>query len=141
MVRNVDPLIRFKSKIFLDTLFLHKNSTLDPCWLWTAGRKDSGYATFDVNGKTVRAHKWYWEQLNGPVPIGFELDHLCKIRHCVNPEHLELVSHYENLLRSSNIMILNAKKTHCSNGHEYTLESTRLYQGRRYCKLCNNNLY
>lgn len=138
MTRNLDPLIRFKSKVFLDTL-LFPVPHLGPCWLWRAGRKDSGYATFDVEGVTFRAHKWYWEQINGPVPIGFELDHLCKIRHCVNPEHLELVSHYENVMRSSNIMAVHSRKTHCPSGHEYNLENTRLYQDRRYCKLCGNS--
>jgi len=69
------------------------------CWLWV-GATDRGYGKFYPHRKTVRAHRWLYEQLVGPVPAGMDLDHLCRVRACVNPDHLEVVTRSVNLARS-----------------------------------------
>lgn len=73
------------------------------CWLWTGYIKPNGYASFYPGGgrhvPKVYAHRWSYEAANEPIPEGLEIDHLCHVRHCVNPAHLELVTHRENLDR------------------------------------------
>jgi hypothetical protein len=70
------------------------------CWLWQGNiHPDKGYGIMRRGGLTRRAHRFFYETLVGPVPDGLELDHLCRVRHCVNPDHLEPVTHAENLRR------------------------------------------
>jgi hypothetical protein len=69
------------------------------CWFWRATRTRDGYGTFYFYGRSLSAHRWLYQQLIGPVPDGLVLDHLCRIRHCVNPQHLEPVTHRENVIR------------------------------------------
>ena len=68
------------------------------CWEWT-GSNDRGYGMFRLDGRTVRAHRWAWETLVGPIPRGLHLDHLCRNPPCVNPDHLEPVTQPENIRR------------------------------------------
>jgi IS5 family transposase len=106
----VPVLDRFVDKILLD----------DECWEWTGG-KTLGYGTFWVaKGTRVKAHRFAYEWLVGPVPEGLSLDHLCRNRGCVNPAHLEPVTHRENVLRGEGRSAVNARKTHCKNGHPYS---------------------
>jgi hypothetical protein len=125
-----DPLIRFWDKVELSN---------DGCWIWKGSLWD-GYGYFSVgSGRHVLAHKWFWEQLNGLVPKGFELDHLCRVRGCVNPAHLEAVTHRMNMLRSPiQITSICSAKTHCKRGHEFTESNTMMYDGKRLCKTCKN---
>ena len=70
------------------------------CWLWQGAKNGKGYATHRVSkGKVSVVHKFYYELVKGPVPKGLVLDHLCRIKHCVNPDHLEPVTNQENVLR------------------------------------------
>jgi len=79
------------------------------CWLWTASLNAGGYGQFASGSIGTRlAHRWRWEMENGPVPEGLELDHLCRVRHCVNPAHLEPVTRRENLLRGETLTAKNA---------------------------------
>jgi hypothetical protein len=73
-----------------------------PCWVWQWGKKETGHGQSRINGKHVSAHRMMWEQVHGPVPDGLELDHLCRNPSCVNPEHLEPVTHAVNMQRGSN---------------------------------------
>lgn len=70
------------------------------CWRWTGALDPDGYGQVSVAGKTKQAHFASWEAVNGPVPEGHELDHLCRVRCCVNPDHLEAVTHSENVRRA-----------------------------------------
>jgi hypothetical protein len=74
-----------------------------PCWIWKLTKTHNGYGIeWDPTGKKVRAHRRYYEARNGPIPVDLQLDHLCRIRACVNPDHLEPVTGAENVRRGSN---------------------------------------
>lgn len=119
---------------------LRKNGVVDlskPCWLWIRHIAPNGYGQAYVGKrKKVPATKFVYEALVGPVPKGYELDHYCSNKSCVNPDHLKIASRRENVLRSNNPTAQNARKTHCKNGHEFTKENTRLKNGERNCYIC-----
>lgn len=102
------------------------------CWEWQGCTNASGYGTIRRNQKTQLAHRYFYINLKGVIPEGLQLDHLCRVRNCVNPEHLEPVTKAENQRRG---YIL---KTHCKQGHEYTPENTikRSDNNGRRCKTC-----
>ena len=80
------------------------NSKIDKsgdCWLWTGSVNSRGYGGIIIDGKYFRAHRIMYEMFKGKIPKGLEVDHLCEVRTCVNPEHLEAVTHSENMKRSS----------------------------------------
>lgn len=108
------------------------------CWLWTAALHATGYGKFGVwkIRRTVGAHRYAYEHLIGPVPAGLQLDHLCRVRHCINPLHLEPVTHRENGLRGVGIHAQEARQTHCVHGHEFTEKNTYRWRGHRGCKEC-----
>ena len=106
------------------------------CHVWQAAKWKTGYPIYTSKAKMVRAHRYAWEQVNGPIPDGMVIDHLCRVPACVNPEHMEVVTHQENILRGVGPSAINARKTHCMRGHEFTDENTRRYQGRRHCRKC-----
>ena len=119
------------------------------CWLWKAN-VSRGYARISVGGVTEMVHRLTYKWLVGPIPEGLPLDHLCHNadascpggetcphRRCLNPAHLEPVTHRENILRGRGIGALNAAKTHCPRGHP--LEGENLYvppNGDRLCRTC-----
>ena len=80
--------------------FWRKVKKTDTCWLWTGTLSNLGYGQFYPSGKPMLAHRYSFEHFKGPVPEDLELDHLCSTRNCVNPEHLEPVTHQENCLRA-----------------------------------------
>lgn len=82
--------------------WLNKVSVEAPgCWLWSSGQQGHGYGAYSYGGKSIAAHIYVYQLLVGPVPRGLELDHLCRVRHCVNPDHLEPVTHLENTVRGT----------------------------------------
>ena len=132
-------------KVSVEERFWSKIEFTDTCWLWCAPTETNGYGQFFVcaDGKKfhrVMAHRYAYESLVGPVPGGKELDHLCRVRRCVNPFHVEPVTHKENILRGKTIAAANVGKTHCPAGHVYSTENvSRRQDGRRSCKTCNRN--
>ena len=127
----MDPKIvaRFWSKV---------SKTAGGCWEWTAVRTRLGYGQFSVRRRMVYSHRFSYELRRGPVPAGLELDHLCRNPSCVNPDHLEAVTHRENALRGESMPARYAARTCCSRGHEYTPENTRVTKrGARLCRICD----
>lgn len=109
------------------------------CWLWT-GALSEGYGHTKVtnNGKQLSAHTTVYRLLRGPICEGFEPDHLCRVRCCVNPDHIEPVTKKENTMRGVGVGAVNAKRTECKNGHPFDESNTRFYKNRRYCRACSN---
>lgn len=111
----------------------------DGCWLWTASLNDAGYGQiYNGAGRPERAHRVAYELLVGPIPPGLHLDHLCRVRHCVNPAHLEPVTIAENNRRAAAAAVPGARrKTHCRNGHAFTPGNTRMDpSGFQRCRTC-----
>lgn len=114
----------------------------DSCWIWTgAGYGCSrGYGRFQAclgSQKLVQAHRFAYELIRGRIPDGLQIDHLCRNRFCVNPDHLEAVTARVNVHRSANPCALNAVKTHCPRGHAYqTFGRLDPRGGKRYCREC-----
>src|SRR3990167_1418184 len=109
------------------------------CWIWLASLNRWGYARFQDSGQAHRKAYEYWK---GPIPEGLDLDHLCRVRCCVNPAHLEPVSRQTNLLRGIGFPAIYANTTHCPKGHPYEgmnciKEVDRGYIHRR-CRICKN---
>ena len=106
------------------------------CWLWEAPNDGDGYGQMSIGGKHVRVHRFAYELLVGPIPPGLQLDHLCRVRACVNPMHLEPVTSRENSMRGDAVQARNAAKSHCVNGHEFTAANTYTAKGYRECRAC-----
>jgi hypothetical protein len=102
------------------------------CFLWFGSLNTSGYPQISVNKKLSLAHRIYYEMERGPIPPGLVIDHLCRNPCCVNPDHLEPVTIFEN----SWVRAIRTPKQFCPRGHEYTPENTFRYSGRRICKIC-----
>lgn len=114
------------------------------CWLWPGLLTKGGYAVVSYQGKMQCLHRIIYSYFKGPIPEGYELDHICRIRHCCYPEHLEPVTRQENQRRGKGTApgtVAAAAKaraeTHCRQGHEFTPENTRVNSiGRRRCRTC-----
>lgn len=107
------------------------------CWEWTGALDKTGYGAFKAAGKKVSAHRWGYEHFVGPVPEGLDIDHLCRIRKCVNTAHLEPVTRSVNARRGFSAR---PRLTHCSHGHAYTETNTYHDQrGYRECRTCRNH--
>lgn len=109
---------------------VHKTET---CWNWIACIGGAGYGQFYSGERLVGAHRWSYEHFVGPIPFGLTIDHLCRNRPCVNPQHLEPVTKRENNLRGVGSPAKNAAKIHCKRGHEFVQKV-----GYRLCLTCSN---
>lgn len=109
------------------------------CFLWTGHTSRFGYAQTTVEGRAVVAHRAVFEAVVGPVPEGLVLDHLCRVRNCINPDHLEPVTVAENNRRGTGWSGRHAQKTHCPKGHPYDEDNTYLGGARamRQCRACH----
>lgn len=111
----------------------------DDCWLFTGSRAGRGkeYGKLTSYGRTMQAHRAMYELLVGPIPEGLTIDHLCRVKLCVRPDHLEPVTMRENLLRADGLAGTNARKTHCPQGHPYSGENLFITAtGGRACRIC-----
>ena len=117
--------------------FWSKVEKTETCWNWMGWKEPDGYGVFHVKSLPVRAHRYAY-QLTAAIPDGLVIDHLCRNRGCVNPDHLEPVSSVENLRRSPLAPIVtNPRKTHCPAGHPYDAANTYVNpKGHRSCRIC-----
>lgn len=107
------------------------------CWLWTAFKNPSGYGMFRVQSNVRLAHRVSYELFNVPIPDGLVLDHLCRVRNCVNPDHLRVCSRAENNLAPGSLSTAkkNSDATHCPRGHRLGASNSR--SDSRSCKACH----
>jgi hypothetical protein len=111
------------------------------CWPWTAAKNPEGYGNFKLGGVVVRAHRVAYELAAGAIPAGLEIDHLCRNPSCVNPNHLEAVTHDVNLLRGNAPAARQARQTHCKRGHELTAGNLYAHRSKRDCRVCRRIRY
>lgn len=110
----------------------------DGCWLWTAHLNHAGYGRVSLEGSMQLAHRAVYTLLVGAIPEGMHLDHLCRVRRCVNPAHLEPVTQRENTLRSTSHIAQIAARQTCPSGHPYTPENLYVSpRGYRVCRTCS----
>jgi hypothetical protein len=112
------------------------------CWLWTGAVNPGGYGHILYGDKTISAHRASYELHVGPIPEGLHIDHLCRVRSCINPDHLEPVTRSENARRGLTVNHLRDKelaKTHCPSGHPYSGSNLIFHtNGGRLCRACRD---
>lgn len=106
------------------------------CWLWTGGTSTAGYGYVTIAGDKHLCHRLAYELMVGEIPAGLQLDHLCRVPRCVNPEHLDPVTAWVNNMRSNSLAAQRARMTECSRGHEFTPENTYYRPDRRGGRMC-----
>lgn len=119
----------------IDRILSRVEQTSAGCWIFQGAKTSGGYGSVGLGGRNLGrgyTHRVTYEYFIAAIPAGLDIDHLCRIRACCNPWHLEPVSRAENLARG----LTRADQTHCKRGHEFTPENTRTYQGRRFCRAC-----
>ena len=122
-----------------DRFFAKVAEGADGCWLWTGYVNPSGYGQFGDNGSVVLAHRWAWGFFRGEIPAGLQLDHLCRVRNCVNPDHLEPVTPSVNTRRARPFREYPPLMAVCGRGHEMTPENSGPRSdrpGQHYCRAC-----
>lgn len=124
------------------TAFWQKVYITDTCWLWRGGLYSNGYGHFNVERRPVLAHRFAYEQLVGAIPERMVIDHLCRVRSCVNVNHLEVVTRQVNTLRGVGLSAQRARQTHCVKGHEFNIDNTYITpnrNGNRQCLQCRGH--
>lgn len=129
--RTGDPLFRSVLRSDSMTRFLAKVEKTKTCWIWKAGVTSEGYGKFSNGGKTLLAHRFIIDAQPHEV-----VDHICRVRICVNPDHLRQVTHRLNILAGIGPAAINARKTHCCRGHELPTENRK-----NGCKTCRAHRY
>ena len=133
-MHSVNDIARFES------LYVPEPNT--GCWLWIGHVDSDGYGQLPfgserTNPITRKAHRFAYEAFSGEIPKGLTIDHLCRVRCCVNPLHLEAVLPGENTIRGNGFSGINFRKTHCPKGHSLSDAIVRANGRQRMCRECN----
>lgn len=124
---------------FIDKIEPEPNSG---CWLWTGCWMRLGYGMVRWARKTRLAHRVVFEYFRGQIPADRELDHLCRVRSCVNQDHLEIVTRSENTMRGDTLPVRRRNQTHCKHGHLLSGPNMRRNAlGHRCCRACDHDRY
>lgn len=134
-LRKSGELALLPKRTLEERLFANITEDQSGCWLWTGTIVGTGYGHLHWQGRGRPAHRLMYEFMVVEIPEGLDLDHLCRVRECVNPWHLDPVTRRVNIVRGD-APRLQRGKTHCPHGHEYTVENTILYRGSRFCLTC-----
>lgn len=131
----------FWSKVDKNGPVPENRPSLGPCWIWKAALHSAGYGVSWWHKRLVGAHRISYELFFGAVPRGLEPDHLCRIRPCVNPHHLEAVTRKVNNARGFSPSAINSRKTHCGQGHRLAgrnvYKNTNVSGSHRTCRACH----
>ena len=118
-------------------IFNRVDTTEDGCWLFAGNQKADGYCQIRVDTDRMEVHRWSYIYFRGKIPKGYQIDHLCKVKNCINPCHLEAVTPLENVRRSHGVFNSDGKM--CIHGHRLTKDNLVKHGKRReMCKTCNN---
>lgn len=116
------------------------DSKADECWIWIGAVDKHGYGSILEEKKVKKSHRVSYEMFYGKIPNHLVIDHMCKIKRCINPRHLRAITRGENTLTGSGVSAINKRKTHCIRGHELSGENIFLYKRaghiNRQCRLC-----
>jgi hypothetical protein len=113
--------------------------SVEDCWLWE-GATTNGYASMWLDGLRVYGHRKAYELAKGPIAANRQIDHLCRRRNCVNPDHLEAVTQRTNILRGQSPSARQARQTLCKRGHPLSGDNLeRFRDGKRRCKQCRHD--
>lgn len=139
--RRINGTFEPQTDAHIELRFWSKVTRADGCWLWQGGTDIWGYGTFSVRGRGVGAHRYSYELIRGSISDGLTIDHLCRVRACVNPDHMEAVTVRVNCLRGYGPTAMNARKQVCAHGHQFTADNTYVVKrtdGRTYrrCRAC-----
>ena len=113
--------------------------TSSGCWEWGKPNHNKGYGVLCYKYKRMYIHRFIYDYFYGNLKPNLQIDHLCRNRLCVNPKHLEQVTHKTNTLRGFSFSAINSRKTHCPKGHPYSGDNLCFdYRGTRRCKKCRS---
>lgn len=132
---DLKTLARLFSKIKVSTTNFYKGV---PCWEWQAGKDKDGYGKTVLNKKHWRVHRLFYTIFIQKIPSNLVSDHLCRVRNCVNPAHIEPVTQKVNTLRGEAVTAKNAQKINCPQGHPLNEDNLVNMKNGRMCKKCAN---
>lgn len=132
-----NPLDRFICKINKNSgTFGYDGKYPSECWIWTANTNEDGYGLLWMPEGNIGAHVFSYKLYHGDIPLGMTVNHICYVRNCVNPTHLNLLSVCNNILDGQGPAAINARKQHCKHGHALTIDNTYKQPNGRGCLIC-----